>query len=70
MILDHPDYSEWINLHVLYHGPETLSSPIIAETHLKRQIMGREVVVITGSSFRAHGASHLAEKEVSTDQSP
>ena len=52
---------EWVDL---------FGNPLLAAAGLDRLLHRAEVVVITGSSFRAHGASRLVEKEVSTDQSP
>jgi DNA replication protein DnaC len=48
---------------------DLFGNPLLAAAGLDRLLHRAEVVVITGSSFRAHGASRLSEKEVSIDQS-
>lgn len=50
--------------------PDLFGNPLLAAAGLDRLLHHAEVIVITGSSFRAHGASRLSEKEVSIDQSP
>mgnify|MGYP001037858480 CR=1 FL=1 len=49
--------------------PDLFGNPLLAAAGLDRLLHHAEVIVITGSSFRAHGASRLSEKEVSIDQS-